>query len=114
MLATEYHLKKQGDFTRAKTKGKILQRPWYSACIYDRKDTDVPRFGFVISTKISKLATQRNRIKRVMAETVRYNLKSVPKGVDVVFLVKGSMAHVVADDIQRELTEFLRTTDFLL
>lgn len=113
MLSSEFRLKKYRDFTRAKLKGKLIQRPWYSVCVYDRKDSDVPRFGFIISTKISKLATQRNRIRRVMGETVRYNLKSVPKGIDVVFLVKTSITKIVADDIQQDLTEFIRTTDFL-
>lgn len=112
MLASQYRLKKRKDFDLVKLDGRLVHRIWYTVCIYDRDDGGVPRFGFVISTKISKLATQRNRLKRLLEETCRYNLKKVPAGFDVVFLAKASIANVLSDDLQRDVNEFFEHTRF--
>ena len=110
MLASEFHIKKQGEISRAKRMGHKIHRSWYTACLYYRGDFEVPRFAFVISTKISKLATSRNRIKRAMNDTIRYNLKNIPKGVDIVFLAKPEIASQMSDAIQKELGEFIVKT----
>lgn len=108
MLSRYFHLKGQRNFTRAAKKGKVIQRPYYAVCIYDRQDMATPRFGIVISTKISKLAVQRNRIRRAMEDAIRYNLKYIPIGIDIVFLVKTEIAHASSDSIMHDLEVFLR------
>src|SRR5260221_9357797 len=110
MLASEFHIKKQGEISRVTRMGHKVHRLWYTACIYYRGDSEVPRFAFVISNKISKLATSRNRIRRVLNDTVRYNLQSIPKGVDVVLLAKPELAEQMSDTIQKDFGEFIIQT----
>ena len=54
----------------------------------DRKDKDNSRFGFIISTRISKKAVVRNKIKRTISDYIRININMIKNGLDVVFLIK--------------------------
>jgi len=45
------------------------------------------RFGVIISTKVSKKATNRNRIKRQIREIIRKNLDKIEKGYDFIIIV---------------------------
>jgi len=47
-----------------------------------------PAFAFIVSKKIDKRATKRNRIKRVLSEAVRVFLPKIKPGVKGVFLAK--------------------------
>ncbi|MBI2573953.1 MAG: ribonuclease P protein component [Candidatus Wildermuthbacteria bacterium] len=45
------------------------------------------RAGIVISKKVEKLATKRNRMRRLLREAIRQYLPRVQEGWDLVFLV---------------------------
>ncbi len=44
-----------------------------------------PRFTFIVSTKVDKRATVRNRLRRLMSESVRHLMDSI-QSVDGVFI----------------------------
>lgn len=44
-----------------------------------------PRFAFIVSTKVDKRATVRNRIRRLMSESVRLHV-SEALGIDGIFI----------------------------
>lgn len=45
------------------------------------------RAGIVISKKVEKLATRRNRIRRLIREAIRQHIPGVQEGWDLVFVV---------------------------
>lgn len=45
---------------------------------------DYSRFGFLVSQKVSKKAVERNKIKRLLRETVSQNFSKIKPGKDVV------------------------------
>jgi len=49
---------------------------------------EASRFGFVISNKISKLATRRNALKRQLRAIIEKELPNIKPGYDVVIMVK--------------------------
>ena len=51
------------------------------------------RFGFVISNKISKLATRRNALKRQLRMIVEKSLPNIKPGYDVVMIVKRDFSY---------------------
>jgi ribonuclease P protein component len=112
MLAREHTLTGQKNFDKVKKDGKVYQCKDFAVAVINTSKEDLSRFGFVISTKMSKLAVQRNRIKRAMSEAVRYNLKDVAKGYDVIFLVKKSIMNKSTEEIMRQVKEFLLQTKF--
>ena len=44
------------------------------------------RFGFVISSKVSKKAVIRNKIRRRLAEIIKSEIENIPLGTDLVFI----------------------------
>jgi len=107
MLNSKNRLKKKINFARIEIDGVMHQSKSFGMGIYDRKDDDPSRFGFIISTKISKLAVVRNKIKRIMSEVIRKNLKKLKSGYDVLFLIKTSIVKIEKETLEKETYEIL-------
>ncbi|MEI8068008.1 MAG: ribonuclease P protein component [Candidatus Shapirobacteria bacterium] len=106
MLKKINRLKKIKDFTEVKNKGEIYHSPFFSLLILksDNKDS---QFGFVISKKISKRAVDRNKIKRVLAESVKVNLDKF-KNIKAVFLVKRLILGKKFEEVDREIKKIIK------
>lgn len=113
MLPSKYRLKKRSSFARVELTGKVSQFPSFGLGILDRGDNDPSLFGFVISTKISKLAVTRNRIKRILSDAVRLNYKLIRPGFDVVFLAKPSIVKSKSEDLKKEVERALKDVSLL-
>jgi ribonuclease P protein component len=85
MLPGKYRLSKK-DFEKAlRTKG-IYVRADFLKCKIIKNYLDLTRFGISCGVKISKKATIRNLIKRRINESLRLNLNSIKKGVDILVM----------------------------
>jgi ribonuclease P protein component len=105
MLNSKYRLKKKINFARIEIDGAMHQSKSFGMGIYDRKDGEESRFGFIISTKISKKAVVRNRIKRIMSEVIRINLNKLKNGYDVLFLIKHQAVKMNKIELENETYE---------
>ena len=56
-----------------------------------RNNAGLSRFGFIISKKIDKRATARNRIKRKLRSCLEEKLEKISKGYDFLFIIKGNI-----------------------
>ncbi len=108
MLARKNRLTGEKDFKSVQEKGKLFQSANFGLAFLERGDNGPPRFGFVVSTKISKEATDRNTLRRHMSETVRLMTGEVRDGLDVVFLAKTSIIRVPASEIVKEVRHAVR------
>lgn len=102
MLARTYSLKGEENFEKVEKEGKIIQLDSFGLVYLKREDFGVPRFGFIVSQKVSKDAVQRNRIKRALSEAVRLMVNDTKKGYDVVFLARPESARRGTDVLMRE------------
>lgn len=107
MLARDHTLKGQENFEKVEKEGKMIQSDSFGMSYLKRDDKELSRFGVIVSTKISKLAVQRNRIKRAISEAVRYSTSELKNGFDVVFLTKLSITKKPTDEIMREVRDIL-------
>ena len=85
MLAKQNRLTKQKDFE------KIFKqaRSFYSKRLGVKAQVNqsaLNRFGIIISTKISKKATERNRLKRQIRQAARELNKELKPGFDLVIM----------------------------
>lgn len=108
MLASIYRLKGKKNFDKIKEQGKLYQQDSFGVCVLEKDKAEVSRFGFIISKKISKLAVNRNRVKRAMHEAIRQNLGKIRKGYDVLFLTKKNIADRSTEEIMSEVKEFIK------
>src|SRR3989339_1758798 len=107
MLASKYRLKKRMKFARCEIDGRLIQSRSFGVEIYDRKDKDNSRFGFIISTRISKKAVVRNKIKRTISDYIRININMIKNGLDVVFLIKPAILKLNKEQIENEIYEII-------
>ena len=81
MLAKIYRLQKKKDIERVFKKGKGLKEG-FLILKTTKNNLESSRFGFVISQKVSKKATVRNKIKRRLREAIKENLCLLKEGRD--------------------------------
>ncbi|MEK6852692.1 MAG: ribonuclease P protein component [Nanoarchaeota archaeon] len=107
MLANAFRIRSTEDFEKVQREGEIKQSESFGMVILHQPQNKVSRFGFIVSTKISKEAVSRNRIKRAMSESVRFLMTEIKKGYDVVFLVKQTSLRKSTDELMREVRRAL-------
>ncbi len=103
MLAKKHRLSGSKDYERVQSQGNVVQSDCFGLAFFDRKDAEPTRFGFVVSTKISKDAVDRNRFKRTMSEAVRMESSRVKNGYDVVFLAKTYISRKPTSEVMKEV-----------
>ena len=76
MLGKKYRLKKRNAFSATYRTGITTHVGGITVFCGKNKTIEIPtRIGFVVSKKIHKRAVKRNRIKRLMRESVRIYIK---------------------------------------
>jgi len=91
-LPREYRLKDSYYFRRVKRLGKSFNTPLFFLNIAPSKDPDELKFGFVVSTKVDKRAVERNRIRRVLSESIRKRLDGFGRGYHVVIIARPAIS----------------------
>ena len=80
MLPKVYRLKKRTAFNATYRAGLSFHKDGITLFCGKKKNNDNPtKIGFVVSKKIHKRAVRRNRIKRLMRESVRLYIKDCEK-----------------------------------
>lgn len=80
MLKKKYRLKKRIAFTATYKIGNSYHKDGITIfCGKNKKTEETTKIGFVVSKKIHKRAVKRNRIKRLMRESVRLYIKNSNK-----------------------------------
>lgn len=85
MLPKANRLTKKKDFNLVFQKGESLKADFLT-CKVLRNNLKKARFGFVVSKKVSKKATTRNKVKRRLRAAVLGELKNILKSVDAVIV----------------------------
>lgn len=94
-LNIKNRLKKKKEFDDVFQNGKTVNGS-FLFIKFKKNNLEVPRFGFIAGLKISKKAVERNRIKRLLSEVVRVELKHIKNNYDIITVVK-SAAIIKAD-----------------
>lgn len=86
MLQKVYRLKKRTAFQATYRVGKSYHKDGITVFCGKKKTTELPtKIGFVVSKKIHKRAVKRNRIKRLMRESLRLYIKNI-EGFDTEYM----------------------------
>ena len=89
-------LRKSSEFQRVRQRGRsITSRLLILAWVPN--EVGKLRIGFVVSKRISKLAVERNRVKRLLSEAIRRHLSELPPGWDIVLSARN---HITVADLR--------------
>src|SRR3989338_575122 len=112
MLPSKNRLSKTSDFKELALKG----RPFYSSFLTLKilKESGLTsRFGVVVSARVSKKATVRNKIKRRITEIVRLNLNNLSAGFKIMIFLKPAAASKNYREIKEEIGKLLKQARIL-
>jgi ribonuclease P protein component len=108
MLPKENRLKKEKEFEAVFKGGRTLKGK-NVFLRYLINGTDKTKVGFVVSKKISKLAVERNKIKRRMREVVRLKKKDMKEGLSIIIVslpqIKGKDYREIREDLESLLSK---------
>lgn len=101
-LKKSLRLKKKKDIQEVKQKGEIYHTPLFSV-LYLNNQQDGPKFGFVVSKKIDKIAVKRNKVRRQLAEAVRSVITQIKPDIYALVLAKKSIKKADFEQIKNNL-----------
>ncbi len=90
MLAKNHRLSKNSEIKKVLSKGRAFFNPFFTLKYLKTHENQV-KFTVVVSTKVSKLAVKRNRIKRLLREKIKTFITTAPSG-DYMILCKPEVA----------------------
>lgn len=69
-------------------------------------------FHFIISSKISKRATERNRLKRLLKEWARVNFKNINPGYKILVILRPEANQLIPLTLKSIFLKALKNTKF--
>ena len=113
MLKKEYRLKKRTAFNATYKVGKSFHKDGITVfCGKTKTQNALTKIGFVVSKKIHKRAVKRNRIKRLMRESVRLYIKNSvnfdTKFMSLVFVASSKMLDKNYSDVDLGIKKLMR------
>jgi len=71
------------------------------------------RFGFVVSQKVSKKATVRNKVRRRLSEAAKGQMKNIKNGTDIILIALAGLDKKELTEIKVGLIDALSKTRLL-
>jgi ribonuclease P protein component len=105
MLKKTFRLSSSKDIHVTSLRGRSFFSPYF-VIKFVLSQAQHPRFTVVVSTKVSKSAVERNRLKRIVREAIRQALPEFKIG-DYVIIVKTRAAQKPASEIRQQLQQLL-------
>lgn len=102
VLPKENRLKKTRNFDAIFKKGRFFGTKFINFK-YINNNLPHTRVGFVVGTKVSKLATRRNTLKRRMREVIRLNIDKIKAGFDLSITAKPGATDLGYEEIEKNL-----------
>ena len=112
MLQKQYRLKKRIAFNATYRTGISFHKNGVTVfCGKNKKDNSPTKIGFVVSKKIHKRAVRRNRIKRLMRESLRLYIKTQPnfdtKYMSLIFVASTKLLDKNFHDINNSILKLM-------
>lgn len=109
MLPRENRLKKKKDFEKIFKEGKGIKEG-FLFFKWAFNNLDISRFGFIVSQKVSKKATLRNKIKRRLREITRMRLPKIKKGIDGAFVALSGLEEKDFQEMETTIDKIFEKT----
>lgn len=94
------------------TKGQRLSSPFFNLVVAESGE-NIPRFGFIVSKKISKSAVLRNKTKRVLAKGIEGLIEKININKDFVVIAKKELGWEKAEEAKKYFTDIFNKAKIL-
>lgn len=112
MLPKPNRLKKKKDFERVFKIGRSFREGFLLLKVAEN-DLKESRFGLIISQKVTKKATLRNKLKRRLREILRKKLPEIKKNIDGVFIALPGIEKKAFSELEEIMNKLLEKSGLL-
>lgn len=102
MLAKELRLTSLYDFEMVKSLGESFSSSHFKLVFLVQSEESL-KFGFIVSKKLSKKAVLRNRVKRLMRESVRPLIDKIKGSYSIVLIARTGAEKLSLDEYKSEI-----------
>lgn len=92
--------------------GKRVSSNFLDLIILQSKEQN-SRFAFVVPVHIDRRATARNRVKRLLRESIQTFLPKIYRNIDAIFIAKSKQLVVQEQKIAQSVSELLQRADLV-
>ena len=110
MLARSHRLTKKKEIEAVLKQGRVFYTKYF-IIRSQQNQQDTVRFAIIVSTKVSKKATQRNTIKRRLSELLRQSANKLKPGYDLVIIASPA---IIEEGRVIKSSEIKKTLDFAM
>lgn len=107
MLPKQHRLLRDKDFQKIWKRGRSFYTKILGFKILENGRA-VSRFGIVVGTKVSKLATMRNRLKRQIREIIQEKINQIAPGYDLVISALPSASGKKYEELKNDILSGLK------
>jgi len=108
MLPKKNLLKKKKDFDNIFKKGRT-KAGRLVFLRFLKNNTKEVRISFIVSSKISKKAIIRNKIKRRMREIFKQNIDNIEKGIDMAIIARPEIINKNYQEIKNDIENIIQS-----
>ena len=109
MLPQAYRLPLKTELSHLKKDGQIFQGKFFGLLLDPKQNQkNSSRFGMIVSNKIAKKAVVRNKIRRLLSESLMFFLPQIKKNQDGVFLAKKTVIEADSTQIKKDAESLLQ------
>lgn len=112
MLPKKNRLTRKKDFDLVFKKGKSFKEDFLILRAVGSKTEDC-RFGIVVSKKISKKATVRNRVKRKLRALTELKIKKIKKGTDIIFIALPGLERKEFSEVEKTINSLFKKSKLI-
>lgn len=113
MLAKKHRLTGRSVLEEVKKNGSLYQADSFGILVRKGIEDRPSRFAFIVSTKISKVAVDRNKAKRRLREAVKQNIEKTANGYEVIFLAKKKTLEKSSKEISSEVEKVFKESGLI-
>ncbi len=113
MLPKKHRLSKTADVNLTTAKGRGFFSKSYIVKFLSNSEITVPQMTVVVSTKVSKSAVIRNRLKRIVRQVVHESIDTIKPGF-YVFILKKTAVPVDSEALRDELISGFKKSKMII
>src|SRR3989344_6565158 len=109
-LSGKSRLSKKRDFDTVFKEGKTIKGSFLFIKVV-RNNHEISRFGFIVSSKVSKKAVTRNKIRRELSDFIRLNMDRIGGSYDIIVVIKSGS--IEASQLRQDLEKTMITAKII-